>query len=183
MPTPAQSATPTRDPGKLAALVTVVIAAVLALSYAVWAFTARHGIFADFADGNPVSTDDAKSSDNIDSVLLIAAGLLAIIALAVWIMLATNRKTSGGPFDFAGLATVGIGMVVVLLGLLLSNGISDGTGQADQGDKGATATLVIGGGFLLLAIGFLVGVFAIRGSRDEGISGYSSTGPAGYQNW
>ncbi len=183
MTMPARATGSARDGSKLAALVALASAAVLSLVYAVWAFTARRGIFSDFADGNPVSTDDAKSSDTIDSILLIAAGLVAIIALVLWIMLVTNKKTSGGFLDIGGLAVAGVGAVVVLLGLLLANGIPEGNGQAEQGDKGVTATMVIGGGFLLLGIAFLVGIFAVRASRTASTTAYPSAGPSGYQNW
>ncbi|MEP6666961.1 MAG: hypothetical protein ABJA81_10975, partial [Nocardioidaceae bacterium] len=172
---------PARDAGKVAGLIAVVVAAILSLSYAVWAFTARRGIFSDFADGNPVSTNDAKSSDTIDTVLLVVAGLVVVIALVLWVILMTNRKTSGGAFDLGGLAASGVGVVVVLVGLLLASGISDGNGRAEQGDKGVTASLVVGGGFLLLAIGLLVGVFAVRGSREISRNGFSPR--SSYQSW
>jgi hypothetical protein len=174
-----------RDNGALAAVIALALGALLALVYAVWAFTARRGVFADFSDGKVVSADDAKSSDNLDTFLLIVAALLVIIALALWIMRKVNDKTSGGGLELGGLVATGVGIVVVLVGLFLSSNISDGADQADQGDKGVTATLVTGVGFLIIAIGLMIGIAAVRGSHDP----KSSTAPAygrprgSHQSW
>ena len=174
-----------RDNGALAAVIALALGALLALVYAVWAFTARRGVFADFSDGNVVSADDAKSSDNLDTFLLIVAALLVIIALALWIMRKVNDRTSGGGLELGGLVATGVGIVVVLVGLFLSSNISDGADQAAQGDKGVTATLVTGVGFLIIAIGLMIGIAAVRGSHDP----KSSTAPAygrprgSHQSW
>jgi hypothetical protein len=174
-----------RDSGALAAVIALTLGALLALVYAVWAFTARRGVFADFSDGNVVSADDAKSSDNLDTFLLIVAALLVIIALALWIMRKVNDRTSGGGLELGGLVATGIGIVVVLVGLFLSSNISDGADQAAQGDKGVTATLVTGVGFLVIAIGLMIGIVAVRGSRDPTSSRAPAYGqPRGsHQSW
>ena len=155
-----------RDSGALATVVALSLGALLALTYAVWAFTARRGIFADFSNGTTVTTDDAKSSDNLDTVLLVVAGLLVVVALALWVMRKVNGKTAGGALDLAGLVVTGVGVVVVLVGLFLSSQISDGADQAAQGDRGVTATLVTGSGFLIVAIGLVIGILAVRGTKD-----------------
>jgi hypothetical protein len=171
-----------RDSGALAAVVALSLGALLALVYAVWAFTARRGIFADFSNGTTVTTDDATSSDNLDTFLLVVAGLLVVVALALWVMRKINGKTAGGVLDLAGLVVTGVGIVVVLVGLFLSSQISDGADQAAQGDRGVTATLVTGSGFLIVAIGLLIGILAVRGAKDTAAQGYGQPA-AGYPNW
>jgi hypothetical protein len=169
----------------LAAAIALALGALLAFVYAVWAFTARRGIFADFADGKVVSADDANSSDNLDTLLLILAALVVIVGLALWIMRKVNDKTSGGGLELGGLVTTGIGVVVVLIGLFLSSTISDGVDQAAQGDRGVTATLVTGGGFLLIAIGLVIGIVAVGGPRDATSSRAPAYGQPGgsYPTW
>jgi heme/copper-type cytochrome/quinol oxidase subunit 2 len=165
----------------MAALVT---GAVAALAYAAWAFTARRGIFADFAAGNSVSGDDAKSSDTIDTIFLIVVGVVVLVALGLWIARMAARKSQGGAVDISGIALAALGLVSVLVGLYLASTIVDADGQAAQGDKGVTATLVVGGGFALLAVGLLIGVFTVRGRGDtaDSRSGQHGAG-AGYQTW
>jgi hypothetical protein len=176
-----EAAAASRDTGAIATMVLLGLGALLSLVYAIWAFTARRGIFADFSDGNSVTSDDAKSSDNIDTILLVVAGLLVVIALAMWVMRKVNQRTSGGGLELGGLVVTGVGVVVVLIGLFLSSKISDGTDQAAQGDKGVTATLVTGGGFLIIAVGLVIGLLAVRGRPDTGSSpGYQH---GGYQVW
>jgi hypothetical protein len=157
----------------------------MSLVYAVWAFTARRGVFADFSDGKTVTADDAQSSDNLDTTLLVIAAVLVIVALALWVMRKVSDKTSGGGLELGGLVVSGVGVLVVLVGLFLSSKISDGADQAAQGDKGVTATLVTGGGFLIIAIGLVLGILAVRGAKQP----QRSTQPAygqhsgGYQSW
>ena len=144
----------------------------------VLASTARRGVFADFADGNPVSTDDAKSSDTMDTVLIVA-GVVVLVAIGLWITRLVAKQTDGGGLDLAGIALAGLGVLVVLVGLFLSGGITDADGQAAQGDKGVTATMVIGGGFLLVSLGLLIGTFTVRESRSKPAPAhaYQPTGP------
>lgn len=180
--TQAEARAAARDAGATATLVALGIGALLALCYAVWAFTARRGVFADFADGKTVSGDDAKSSDRIDTVLLVIAGVVVVIALALWLMRMVNQKTAGGTPDLVGLGVAMLGVVVVLVGLFLSGQISDAGDQASQGDKGVTATLVTGAGFLLIAVGLLVGIVSVRG-RPSGSTSYAHRAGTGYPGW
>ncbi|MBA3310404.1 MAG: hypothetical protein H0U28_10170 [Nocardioidaceae bacterium] len=167
----------------VAAMVMLTLGALLSLGYAGWAFTARRGIFADFADGNAVSVDDAESSDTIDTFFLIAAGVVALLALVLWIVRKAGKQTSGGALDLTGLALAAVGVVTVAVGLFLASGVPDADGQAAQGDKGVLAALVTGAGFAVLAIGLLVGIFAVRGSKQAGSNGYAPGPTPGYQNW
>jgi len=164
-------------------MVALVTGAVVAIAYAVWAFTFRRGIFADFADGNAVSSDDAKSSDTMDTIFLIVAGVFALVALGLWIARMAARKTKGGALDLSGIAVAGLGLVSVLVGLYLASTIVDADGQAAQGDKGVTATLVVGGGFALLAVGLLIGILTVRGRTTADSRGSQHSAGAGYQTW
>jgi hypothetical protein len=155
---------------RIGLLSTVLMAAgaLLGLGYAVWAFTARRSVFADFADGVSVSTDDARTNDRIDTAFAIVAGLVIAVALVVWVWRKVRGETSGGPLEIAGLAVSGVGVVVVLVGLVLSAGVSDGGSTIEQGEKGVTATLVTGSGFVLLAIGLLLGLLTAREAHRDG---------------
>jgi hypothetical protein len=173
------------DGSTVPVVVALVAAGLLSLVYAVWAFTARRGIFADFSDGTTVSRDDAKNSDRIDTVLLVVAGLLVIIALALWITRMVGRRSGSSGLDLAGLATAAVGVLVVLVGLFLSSGISDGRDQSDQGDKGVTATVVTGSGYLLLTVAMVIGilaVLAVQQSRHTHGSHHIAAAPGGYQS-
>jgi hypothetical protein len=163
-PTPASSAR--SDPGTLGLVTTIllVVGGLLSLGYAAWAFTARRGIFADFADGVRVSTDDARTSDRIDTAFVIVAGIVAVSALVLWVIAKATGRSDGGSSELAGLTVAGVGVVVALVGLVLSAGVADGGSTTEQGDKGVTATLVLGAGFTLLAIGQLMGAASRRGS-------------------
>lgn len=184
MTTPGSKVSSGSDRGAMAALSALALGGVLALAYAIWAFTARRGVFADFSDGTTVSTDDAKSSDTIDTIFLLVAGLVALIALGLWIARLVGRKSKGDGLDLAGIAVAGIGVVVVLVGLFLASGIADADGQAAQGDKGVTATLITGGGFLVLAVGLLMGLLTVRGPHKGDTSSAAGGYPQqGYGNW
>ncbi|MEJ7689684.1 MAG: hypothetical protein WKF76_04225 [Nocardioidaceae bacterium] len=184
MTTPGSKVSSGSDRGALGAVTALALGGVLALAYALWAFTARRGIFADFADGTTVSTDDAKFSDTIDTIFLLVAGLVALIALGLWIARLVGRKSKGDGLDLAGIVVAGIGVVVVLVGLFLASGIADADGQSAQGDKGVTATLITGGGFLVLAVGLLMGLLTVRGPRKGAASPPAGGYPQqGYGNW
>lgn len=184
MTTPGSKVSSGSDRGALAAVIALALGGVLALAYAIWAFTARRGIFSDFAGGTTVSTDDAKSSDTIDTIFLLVAGLVALVVLGLWIARLVGRKSKGDGLDLAGVVVAGIGVVVVLVGLFLASGIADPDGQTAQGDKGVTATLITGGGFVLLAVGLLMGMLTVRGPRKGAASSPAGGYPQqGYGHW
>ncbi len=164
-------------------MVALILAALLCLAYAVWAFTARRGVFADFADGNAVSADDAKSSDTLDTIFLIVAGVVALVALGLWIARVAKKQTKGGAPDIIGLAIAGLGLVTVLVGLYLASAITDADGQSAQGDKGITATIVIGAGFALIAIACAVGASTAKGRGGAGTEDRRRGPGGGYQTW
>lgn len=155
----------------------------LSLAYAVWAFTARRGIFQDFANGRSVTLDDAKSSDVLDTGFLIVAGLVALIALGWWLSRMLANKTSGRALDKAGIALALLGVIAVVVGLFLANGVADAADRTAQGESGVTATAVVGAGFGLLVVGLLIGMFTASGQQNAADSS-SPTGPAtAYPGW
>lgn len=132
-----------------------------AFGYAVWAFTARRGIFADFSQGVTVSQEDANSNDTVDTLLLVVAGLVVIVALVWWVVRIT-RSGVGGPVGLSGVVLSALGLVTVAVGLFLSSAVADAGSQAEQGDKGVIATVVVGSGFVLVGLGVVLGAAAVR---------------------
>jgi hypothetical protein len=178
-PTPAvgrsaPGASSAHSPDRLGLLAVLLLAlgGLLGLGYAAWAFTARRGIFADFADGQTVTLDDARSSDRIDTIFLIVAGVVALAALVLWGARKAGGKTAGGGLEITGMVVATLGIIAVLIGLVLSGGVGDAGTTEEQGDQGVTATLVVGGGFTLLAIGLLVGLLTARRPRQESAGGW-----------
>jgi hypothetical protein len=147
----------------------------LSLGYAVWAFTTRRRIFQDFADGRSVTIDDAETSDALDTIFLVVAGLIVLIAVGWWLTRMLANTPRGGVLERAGLALVLLGAVVVVIGLVLTGGVTDAADRAAQGANGVTATAVMGGGFALLGVGLVVGLLAAVGQRG-GADRSSSTG-------
>jgi hypothetical protein len=168
--------------GRLVTAVALGLAALLSLTYALWAFTARRGIFADFASGRSVDVDEARSNDRIDTVWLVIAGLVALVAVALWLMRKLGGDTSGGLLDNLGLTVAGVGVGVAVVGLFLASRISDGADQIGSGDRGVTASLVTGAGFTLLAIGLVLGLLAMRSRPEVSQPSARSAVPVGYSD-
>jgi hypothetical protein len=150
-------------PPSIGPTVALVVAAVAGFGYASWALFHRHGIFKDFANGtSSLTVDDAKSSDNIDSVLLVVAFLIIAAAVSWWILLRVGGRTSGGGLELGGFAAVALGLILVVIGLIMSAGVStDGT-QRDEGNKAASAAILYGLGFAVLAVGLVIGAVSLR---------------------
>ncbi len=145
----------------------LVIAALLSLGYAAWAFTARRWIFAEFAAGNAVTSDDAESNDLVDTIFLAVVGVAAVIALLLLTREMLSRAAGKRGLQLTGLIMGSLAAGVVGLGLFLVSNVADSGTQAEQGDKGVTATWVIGGGFVLLAVGLVVGSMGIRSTTSR----------------
>jgi hypothetical protein len=126
----------------------LTVAALACLGYAAWAMTARRGIFADFADNRPVSLDHARSSDRTDTIFLVVAGALAVVALAFWLLRLASGKARSGGLAVVGFAMSVLGIACVVVGLVLSGMVGTGGSRADEGNKAATATIVTGSGFI-----------------------------------
>lgn len=161
-----------------------VVAALLSLVYAGWALTARRGIFADFSAGRSISSADAKTSDTIDVALLIVASAAVMIAIALWVWRRVRRAANWHALEIGGIALAVVGVATVVVGLFLAGAITDAASQAAQGDKGVTASLVLGAGFVVLALGLLLGSTVVRGTGQGSQPGAPVT-PShhGYRTW
>jgi hypothetical protein len=142
--------------------VLLVLGAVASIVYAVWAMTARRGIFADFADDKFVSLDSAKSSDRTDTILLVIAGGLAVLALALWLIRLLAGKARGGMLTLLGFVVSLAGLACVVVGLVLSGMVDGGESRADEGQKAVTSTVVTGAGFVAIAVGLLIGLLVVK---------------------
>jgi hypothetical protein len=151
-------------------IVALVVAAAAGFGYAGWALFHRHGIFKAFANGtSSLTVDDAKSSDNIDSVLLIVAFLIIATAVSWWILLRVGGRTSGSGLELGGFAAVTLGLILAVIGLIMSAGVStDGT-QRDEGNKAASAAILYGLGFAVIAIGLGIGAVSLRRATSAAV--------------
>jgi hypothetical protein len=145
----------------------LLVGALASIGYAVWAFTARRGIFADFADNKTVSLSHARSSDRTDTILLIVAGGLAVLALAVWLIRLLSGRARAGALTGLGFVVSLAGMVCVVVGLVMSGTVDGGTNQVDEGQRAVTSTVVTGSGFIALAVGLLIGLLVVARRRDK----------------
>ncbi len=173
-----------QDRGTLATVGVLALGAVLSLVYAVWALTARRGIFADFSNGITVTNQHATSSDRLDTALLVLVSVAVVGAIGLWVARTVNAGNVDSGLELGGFATTALGVVLVLVGLYLSSTIIDAGDQVSQGDRGVTATGVTGAGFLVVAIGLALGLLAIRAGRRPEQRGHPGhhrpMGPAGY---
>lgn len=147
--------------GGAAAMGCLLLAAVLCAAYALWAFTARRGIFADFSAGRAVTSGRARTSDRIDTVLIVVAGVAAVVAVVWWVTRRVRRR-SGTPAELGGLAVTALGVLIVGVGLSLAGTVTDAATRVAQGDRGVTAAVVSGIGFAVLALGLLAGAATVR---------------------
>jgi hypothetical protein len=147
-----------------AGALTVLVLAVLAgLGYAAWALFDRRGIFEDFANGTSTMTlDEARSSDRWDTVLLVVAIVLVSAAVLWWLVLRINAATAGGSLETGGFAIVALGIVMTAIGLVMSADVSSSGTRHDEGEKAASAALVYGLGFTVIALGLIIGVAAVQ---------------------
>ncbi len=176
------SATAT-DPSRGLSRLLLLLGALACVGYAIWAMTARRGIFADFADNRSVSLDDAKRSDQVDTVFLIVAGAIAMIALAVWIIRLLAGRASSGGLAVAGFVISALGLACVVVGLVLSGIVGNGGNRVDEGQQAMTATIVTGSGFIAVAVGLLIGCLVIGRKRQPVPAGGSQDmagAPAGW---
>ncbi len=168
----------------MASVAALGLAALFSLVYAVWAFTARRGVFADFSNGVTVTDAQATSSDRVDTALLLLASLLVVVAIALWVTRTVNAGKVEAGLELGGLALTGLGVVVVLVGLYVSSTIVGAGDSVSQGDRGVTAAVVTGAGFLVIAIGLALGGQAIRSGRAHPRGGTAGShrplGAAGY---
>jgi len=165
----------------VAALAAVMsaVAALASLGYGVFAVAARRGLYADIAaDAASVSSSDAQSSDTLNAVLGWLAIALVTLAVALWVVSMVSARRGAGGLGATGLGSVLIGAALAVSGAV---GVS-GVGLASEADAGASGYVLVGSGFLVMAVGLLVGMAALRrpavGTRA--ISPYAQ-GPYGNQ--
>ncbi|WP_370617104.1 hypothetical protein [Mumia sp. Pv 4-285] len=149
------------SPWGMVAVVALAIAALVSLGYAIYALTSRRGIFADLADDpGSVSRSVAEDSDSLNSILVVATVVVVLVALALWaVALAGGRgRTIVG---WAGLGVVVLGGIVAGAGAAMTSGVE----SADDVDDAVTGYLLVGGGTALVALGLVLGILGILGSR------------------
>jgi hypothetical protein len=157
----------------MVAVVALAVAAVVALGYAVYALTARRGIFADLSDDpGSVSRSVAEDSDALNTILLSATLVVVVVAVALWIVaLAGGRGRTLLGWTGLGVAVVG--------GLVAAGGgaMTSGVETASEVDDAVTGYLLVGAGMALVAVGFVLGILALlatRGDTTEERSGTSA---------
>lgn len=142
-----------------AAIALAVIGALAALGYAGFALTLRRGIYSDL-DNDPtsVSKSDAESSDNINALGLWVAGLLVAIAFVLLIASMVSARRGRNGLGYVGAVLVVVGALIATRGCLQVNGVDD---VANAGDA-VTGYLIAGPGFVVMAIGLLLGALGLR---------------------
>lgn len=161
------------------ATVLAVLGALVALGYGIYALTARRGIYRDISDDPAsVSSDDASNSDTLNSVLLWVAVVLIVLAVVLWLVALISARRGPGGLGVTGLALVLAGAAAAVLGAVLLNRVD----SASEADDGAGAYILVGVGFVVAAVGLLLGAAALRraGPSSNGASPYppgSYSGP------
>ena len=163
----ADSGTDGRDRTAGLARLVLLLGVLSCAGYAIWALTARRGIFADFADNRPVTLDDAKTSDRLDTVFLIVAGAIAVLALALWLVRLLSGRARSGGLTLAGFVVSAVGLVGVVVGLVMSGLVGNGGSRVDEGQDAMTAAIVTGSGFTALALGLAIGCLVVGRVRDR----------------
>lgn len=162
-PVPDRSEAPSAD--GFALTITLAVGGLLSVAYGIWALTARRGLFEDFARGSQVDLGTARTSDMVNTVWWITALVVVAIALGWWLLRWFADDSYGGALDTAGIVVVAVGVIVVILGLFLTLGIEGAAGPVDQGRAGATSAAVTGCGFLVIALGLVLGLAALMPDR------------------
>jgi heme/copper-type cytochrome/quinol oxidase subunit 1 len=145
------------------------VAALLSVVYALWELTARRGIFADFQAGRAVTLGQARTSDRLDTVLAVVAGVAAVAALVWWVSDRVHRKSGTRAEACAFVVTV-VGAVTIAVGMLLASAVTNAGTQAAQGGRGITAANVLGIGFVVLAAGLLLAAVSVRRAPARNVS-------------
>lgn len=155
------------------AMVLALLGALASLGYGIYALIARRGIYADIADDpSSVSKSDADSSDTLNSVLLWVAVVLVVLAVVLWLVAMISARRGRGGLGVTGLALVLVGAAAAVVGAVLLNGVEKG-----EAADGARDYVLVGIGFLVMAIGLLLGAAALR--RAPTSSGAAASYPPG----
>ncbi len=167
------SAAGRRSPLAAVAAVLAALGALAGLGYGGYALSARRGIYSSIADDpGSVTPADAQNSDTLNAVLLWVSLALIAVGLVAWVvaLIAARRGCNG--LGWAGLALVVLGAGVAVVGAIVVGGV----GSTSDAGNGATGYLLVGIGFVVMALGLLLGVVSLRRPAAAG----SSTGPAPY---
>lgn len=159
--------------GKVA-VVGLVLGALVALGYGVYALTARRGIFADLADDpSSVSRSAAENSDSLNTILAGVTVAVLVIAFVLWMLaIAQGRGRTG--LGWAGLGLAVLGALAGGVGAFLTVGVED----VEDVDTAVLGYLVVGIGMVVVALGFVLGVLALLATRDSGPSAQRRPEPA-----
>jgi len=134
----------------------LIIGALAGLIYAVWAGTARRSAFTDAADK---SLDQLRSSDLLDSVLLVVCTILVVLAIG-WMFVGWTRGVS--TVRVAALACLGVAVVAAAVaGYLL------GTWEQDP-DTASRGYLTLATAFALAAVALVLELVASRPTTRRG---------------
>lgn len=134
----------------------LVIGALAGLAYAGWAGTARRSAFTDAAHK---SLDELRSSDRLDSVLLIVCTALVVLAVG-WMFVGWNRAVP--TLRVAALACLGVAVVAAgVAGYLL------GTWDQDP-DTASRGYLTLAIAFALASVALMLELVASRSASASG---------------
>ena len=162
--------------------VATAVAAIASLGYGIFAVTARRGVYADIADdAASVSSSDAQNNDTLNAVLLWLAIGLVVLAAALWVFSIVSARRGAGVLGVTGLGLVLVGAAIAVAGAVRVSGVE----SASEADNGASGYVLVGSGFLAIAVGLLLGMAALRrpalGTYRQGhVPGYAQ-GPYGSQ--
>jgi hypothetical protein len=134
----------------------LTIGALAGLLYAGWAGTARRSAFTDAADR---SLDELRSSDRLDSVLLVVCTLLVVLGVG-WMFVGWERAVS--TLRVAALACLGVAVVAAAVaGYLL------GTWEGDP-DTASHGYVTLAAAFALAAVALVLELVASRPTSKRG---------------
>lgn len=149
------------------------VAAAAAIAYGVFAILVLRGIYSDF-DAGDATLGDVDDRLDIHNIAVWVAIVAVAVALAAWV---ASIVTAG-----RGAQVIGIGALVmtVLAAVVAGFGLVRMTG-AEQGDAAATGALVAGIGFVVVAVGLVMGLLAMRAPSNADAS-RGPYGAGGYGN-
>lgn len=148
----------------MVATIGALVGAVAALVYGGYAASARRGVFSDLAsDASSVSRDAAASSDTTNGILLVVALVIVVVAVGLWVTVVLAAGKGRNTLGYAGFGALGVGIIAALVGGFLSTGAE----SIEDAGKVATAYVLVGLGFIVMAIGLLLAAIALRQSGTD----------------
>ena len=133
----------------------LVLQAILAVVYGVFALGPRRGIFADLADApEEVTREAATRSDTLNLVLFVAAAVVTVAAAVLTGVVLVKLRAVDGTFSLPWWLLTGAGFAAIAVALGLH--VSTDPGQIVVG------YVVLGGGALLVAVSAIWAAARIR---------------------